>query len=266
MAVRLGSRAGSTREENRAGGDVMTRKEEKEVKEVVGVEEVEEVEEKSAGVAAFFDLDGTLMCLPSLERRFFSMLRYRGLVGIRNCFSWLREAARLLPRGVGQIMHGNKMHLRGVHTEEVLSGAAIPVRRFADDLEVRRAEKIEERKRQTRLPVPLFAQAIERVAWHAEHGHLIVIVSGTLECLAEEAARELEARLGARDLAGTIRVCATRLETVDGRWTGRVVGEAMFGEAKARAIRGIAAEADLDLSRCFAYGDSASDKWMLECV
>ncbi len=40
----------------------------------------------------------------------------------------------------------------------------------------------------------------------------------------------------------------------------------MFGEAKARAIRRIAAELDLDLQRCFAYGDSSSDKWMLEAV
>ena len=40
----------------------------------------------------------------------------------------------------------------------------------------------------------------------------------------------------------------------------------MFGEAKARAIGRIAAEADLDLQRCFAYGDSSSDQWMLEAV
>ncbi|MGC1603971.1 MAG: HAD-IB family hydrolase [Candidatus Acidiferrum sp.] len=163
-------------------------------------------------------------------------------------------------------MHGNKMHLRGVHTEEVLGGRDIPICRFAEVLDGRGTEKTEERKRHARMPASLFAEAIDQVVWHVEHGHLIVIVSGTLECLAEEAARELEARLGTRDLAGTIRVCATRLEAVDGRWTGRVVGEAMFGEAKARAIRGIAAEADLDLSRCFAYGDSASDRWMLEAV
>ena len=34
-----------------------------------------EAEEKNSGVAAFFDLDGTLMALPSLERRFFGILR-----------------------------------------------------------------------------------------------------------------------------------------------------------------------------------------------
>ncbi len=209
-----------------------------EVQEVKEVKEVKEVEEKSLGVAAFFDLDGTLMGWPSLEKRFFSMLRYRKLLGIRNYFLWLNEAARLLPRGINQVMHANKMYLRGISVGEVDS-----------------------------LKAPsFFPEAIERVVWHAERGHFIVIVSGTLECLAERAARALEAALSARGSACTILVCATRLEEQKERWTGRILDEAMFGEAKARAIRRIAAAEDLDLQRCFAYGDSASDKWMLETV
>jgi phosphoserine phosphatase len=40
----------------------------------------------------------------------------------------------------------------------------------------------------------------------------------------------------------------------------------MFGEAKARAVRRVATEENLDLQRCFAYGDSVSDRWMLEKV
>jgi HAD superfamily hydrolase (TIGR01490 family) len=209
--------------------------EEREVEKVV---EPVDVEEEKAGVAAFFDLDGTLMRLPSLEKRFFSMLRYRKLIGVWNYVLWIVEAVRLVPRGINQVMHANKMYLCGVSVDE------------KDSLKAR----------------PFYPEAVDRVVWHAERGHLIVIVSGTLEALAELAARELEAALGERGLVCTIRVCATRLEEKNERWTGRVVGEAMFGEAKARAIRRIAAAEDLDLQRCFAYGDSASDKWMLEAV
>jgi phosphoserine phosphatase len=104
------------------------------------------------------------------------------------------------------------------------------------------------------------------MAWHAQRGHLLVIVSGTLETLAMRAARAMEAELEARGLRSAIRVCATQLEVKSETWTGRIVGEAMFGEAKARAIQRIADAEDLDLSRCFAYGDSANDKWMLEAV
>jgi HAD superfamily hydrolase (TIGR01490 family) len=200
---------------------------------------VEEAEEKDDGVAAFFDLDGTLASLPSLEKRFFLTLRYRQLIGSRNYFLWLAEALRLFPRGINQVMHANKMYLHGVRVEAV-GGAEIGV--------------------------PLFPEGIERVAWHARRGHLVVIVSGTLELLALQAARTLEYEIRSRGLDCAICVCATRLEEKNERWTGHIVEEAMFGEAKAGAVRRIAAEEELDLRRCFAYGDSTSDKWMLECV
>jgi len=227
------------------------------------VKEVREVKEKNARVAAFFDLDRTLVTWPSLEKRFFRMLRYRRLVGIRSYFWWLLEAVRLAPRGINQIIHANKMYLRGVRVDDSCCETAIRVHLCAKN----EAGKHGERRRQARMPVPPFyPEAIERVMWHAERGHWIVLVSGTLGLLAERAARVLEAELGARGWMGKVRVCATRLEEKHERWTGRIVGEAMFGEAKARAVRRIAAEADLDLERCFAYGDSSSDWWMLEMV
>ena len=199
------------------------------------------VSEEGAQVAAFFDLDGTLTPKPSLEKRFFLMLRHRHLIGARNYFWWLAEAVRLAPRGISQTMHANKMYLRGVRVDEAIFGAGSSFPSF-------------------------FPEAIERAAWHAERGDSIVIVSGTLEPLALLAARALEAELGARGRACRIHVCATRLEEKNERWSGRIVGEAMFGEAKARAIRRIAAEMDLNLEQCFAYGDNASDRWMLEAA
>jgi len=114
------------------------------------------------------------------------------------------------------------------------------------------------------LPVPrFFAQAIERVAWHARQGHEIVFLSGTLEPLALAVAQAVEANLEARGITVTIRVLATRLEERDGKWTGRVLGEAMFGEAKARAVKQLAEEMRLDLEHCYAYGDSAKDEALL---
>jgi len=242
--------------------------ERKEVQEVKGLEEMRQ---RSGRIAAFFDLDGTLLAKPSLEKRFFAMLRSRHLIGMRNHLGWLAEAMRLAPRGIGQIMHANKMYLRGVRADEALCGTDIPVCCLVENGQVARDEtrgkRKEERKRQAGMPVlRFFHEAMQRLAWHAERGHLIVILSGTLEPLAVFVAGAVEAELRARGLANEIRVRATRLEEKHGRWTGRIVGEAMFGAAKARAIRRMAAEADLDLSQCFAYGDSSSDQWMFETV
>jgi HAD superfamily hydrolase (TIGR01490 family) len=210
-------------------------------REVKEVQEVKEVEEKSGGVGAFFDLDGTLVALPSLERRFFGRLRYRGAIPVRNYFFWLWEAGRLAPRGIGGILRENKMYLRGLTADQ------------AESSELSSGHV-------------LFGAGINRVAWHATQGHAIVLVSGTLEPLAEEVARTLEVELATRGLFVAIRVCATRLEEVKRRWTGRIVGDAMNGDAKTRAVKAAALEMKLDLAICYAYGDSADDQRMLESV
>ncbi len=83
------------------------------------------------------------------------------------------------------------------------------------------------------------------------------LVSGTLGPLACAAARRLP---------GPVEARATELETRDGRWTGRLAGEHSRGEAKARAVRRLAARHDLDLGECYAYGNSLADLPMLEAV
>src|SRR5262249_46025889 len=123
------------------------------------------------------------------------------------------------------------------------------------------------RQGRVQLPMPkFFESALERVEWHARQGHKIFLVSGTLEPLASAAALALTVRLAVRGVNGKIGVCATCIEQIEGKWTGRIAGEAMFGEAKARAVRKIAAETTCDLERCYAYGDTANDRWMLASV
>jgi len=221
------------------------------------VTKTKELEEKNYGIAAFFDLDGTLMPLPSLERRFFRMLRYRCEIPRRNYFYWLLEALRLLSRGLHAVTHANKMYLKGVRSSNASDGGNCS--EFSAD-----AKKM---GRDARWSAPrFFEEGIERVMCHAMLGHTIVLVSGTLEPLANAAARALEAELAARGLATRVRVCATRLEGFHGRWTGKIVGETMFGPAKAQALKRLGQELGLDLARSWAHGDAATDRWMLEAV
>jgi HAD superfamily hydrolase (TIGR01490 family) len=117
------------------------------------------------------------------------------------------------------------------------------------------------------LAVPrFFPEGVDQVAWHAQQGHAIVLMSGTLAPLAQEMTLALVVRLAVRGVAASVAVCATRLEEKDGRWTGRMVGDAMFGATKARAVRQMALDKGFDLAQCYAYGDSVSDRWMLEVV
>lgn len=221
----------------------------------------------SAQVAAFFDLDGTLMPLPSLERRFLAILRHRREIELTSYFSWLREAWKLLPRGISVVTHHNKMYLRDVRslhqcgTENQIGSLVYKSGHRSE------GQALMPSRRNPRWPVPRFFEGgVERVECHTMLGHAIVIVSGTLEPLAQAAVRALEGELAARGFAMRIRVCATRLEEIKGRWTGRILDEAVFGEGKARAVRKVAEEMNLDLSQCWAYGDSAADRWMLQAV
>jgi len=241
------------------------------------IQEVEEVKEKTVNpsrVAAFFDLDGTLLAQPSMERRFFSILRSRGEISWRNCLLWLKEAARLAPRGIQEMLQTNKMYLRGVREIAEWDAEAseiFPARTSGHQGMGQEPTSVGGvpgfSRRDPRLPVPVFfPEGVARVAWHAREEHAIVLLSGTLEPLAKEVARELEAELATRGVVTAIRTCATWLEAKNGRWTGRISGEAMFGEEKARAIRRVAVAMNLDLARCFAYGDSAVDAPMLQAV
>ncbi len=211
-------------------------------------------DQRGGRVAAFFDLDGTLIGGPSLERRLFAELRHRRAIPLRNYFLWLVRTALLAPSGMQMMRHANKMYLRGVHAGEDGSGC-------------NRGRTAHHGSEEAKMAVPrFFREAVEWAAWHAEQGHAIVLVSGTLAPLAQEMALALVVRLAVRGIAASVAVCATKLEQSEGRWTGRILGDAMFGEAKARAVAQLARCKGFDLAKCYAYGDSWSDRWMLEAV
>jgi HAD superfamily hydrolase (TIGR01490 family) len=191
-------------------------------------------------VTAFFDVDGTLLAPPALERRFFRVLWRHRAIPPSNYLLWFARAAKLVRQGASAIAHANKMYLRGVRTD---SCDWLP-----------------------RGSLTFFPGALARAGWHAARGHAIVLVTGTLAPLAQNVAVALALRLAVRGTTASIGVCATRLEEADGRWTGRILGQAMFGQAKALAIQRFAKHTGLDLARCYAYGDSTNDRWMLHCV
>jgi HAD superfamily hydrolase (TIGR01490 family) len=199
--------------------------------------------------AAFFDLDGTLLPEPSLERRLLRFLRERGEWSPVALGHW---AARFLmdaafdgkaPRGerLLQAIHGNKLYWKNIPAscaEKFLAESTLP---------------------------EFFPEGLLRIAWHAAQGHKIFLVTGTLNLLAEHMAGELRSRVRGA-WTGLAGVCATRLEERNARWTGQILGEAVCGSGKARALERLARDHELDLARSFAYGNRAADRCMLACV
>jgi phosphoserine phosphatase len=217
----------------------------------------------SVRIAAFFDLDGTLLPLPSLERRLFNNLRAQRAISFTNYFWWLAESIRLAPRGISAITHGNKAYLRGFFAGGRICPASSTG--VVACLPLNRTSAVSATAIGSKFPA-FFPEALDHIAWHIAHEHTIVLVTGTLAPLANQAALALILALLARGTTTSIEVCATHPEQQNQRWTGRIIGEPIFGEAKTCAIQKIAAESNFDLARSYAYGDGTYDRWMLGTV
>ncbi|WP_061961075.1 HAD family hydrolase [Demequina flava] len=76
----------------------------------------------------------------------------------------------------------------------------------------------------------------------------------------QEVASIIAQRLGVTGAMGS------QAEHVDGLYTGKLKGEMVHREAKAKVVRQLADERGLDLTASYAYGDSINDGPMLEAV
>jgi phosphoserine phosphatase len=106
----------------------------------------------------------------------------------------------------------------------------------------------------SRITVTLGAQElINRVH---EHGGHVGVVSGGFHELLDPLAKEL----------GIDFWKANRLETSDGKLTGKVLGDIVDAQAKAVALRQWAASTSTPLSHTVAIGDGANDLKMMEAA
>jgi HAD superfamily hydrolase (TIGR01490 family) len=91
---------------------------------------------------------------------------------------------------------------------------------------------------------------------HLDAGQRVWLVTAT----PVEMAAVIAQRLGLTGALGTVA------ESIDGVYTGRLIGEMLHGVAKAEAVRALATREGLELERCSAYSDSANDIPMLSLV
>ncbi|HEY4625269.1 MAG TPA: HAD-IB family hydrolase [Blastococcus sp.] len=188
--------------------------------------------------AAFFDVDNTMMMGASLfwfarglaARKYFTT---RDLAG----FVWQQAKFRIAGNESADDMHTIR--------ENALSFVAgRPVEEI-----VQASEEIYDELMADRI----WAGTRGLAQQHLDAGQRVWLVTATPVELASIIAH----RLGLTGALGTVA------EVVDGRYTGRLVGELMHGPAKAEAVLALAEREGLDLSRCTAYSDSANDLPML---
>jgi HAD superfamily hydrolase (TIGR01490 family) len=191
--------------------------------------------------AAFFDVDNTMMIGASIfhfarglaARKFFTTSDMAG-------FAWQQIKFRI----------GGREDKGGIagHRDTALSFVA---GRPVDEV-VSLGEEIYDELMADRI----WAGTRALAQMHLDAGQRVWLVTATPIELAMIIAR----RLGLTGALGTVA------ESVDGCYTGRLVGEILHGPAKAHAVRALAASEGLDLRRCTAYSDSVNDVPMLSAV
>ena len=191
-------------------------------------------------VLAFFDVDNTLMRGASVFYVGREAWR-RGLISWRDIalFGW--HQFRFLAVGENRshlaTARERALGLASGHTEEGL---------------IQLAHDIYDRD----IAPKLWPETVALTREHLAKGHEVWLVTATPQLVADVIAE----RLG---LTGAI---GTKVEALDGVFTGDLDGHVLHGDEKAIVSREFAAAKGADLADCWAYSDSSNDIPLLSLV
>ena len=94
-------------------------------------------------------------------------------------------------------------------------------------------------------------KAIEKINWHKNQGHKVVVVSASIECWLRPWCEK-----------NGLELIATKLEIKDDIVTGKLLSKNCYGVEKVNRIKEIYNLKDFEY--IYSYGDSSGDKQMLE--
>lgn len=189
-------------------------------------------------VAAVFDMEGTLLASNVLESYLWAKLAQAPAA------AWpgeLLSLARSLPRYFAADRRDRGDFLRAF------------MRRYAgaSEAEFRALVSAQLADLLLRRAAP---DALRQVRKHRAAGHRTILITGTLAQLVEPLHTLFDV------------VVASQLQVKDGRFTGFLELPPLVGEARAAWLRRYAGAEGLNLGASFAYGDSFSDRPLLETV
>lgn len=192
--------------------------------------------------AAFFDVDNTMMMGASIFHFARGLATRKYLtVGDLTLFAWRQLKFRI----GGRELSPEEMRSSREHALSFVAGR--PTTQLVELGEDIYDDLMAER---------IWSGTRALAQMHLDAGQRVWLVTATPVELATIIAR----RLGLTGALGTVA------ETIDGVYTGHLVGDILHGPAKAHAVRALAAKEGLDLRRCTAYSDSANDVPMLSVV
>jgi HAD superfamily hydrolase (TIGR01490 family) len=191
--------------------------------------------------AAFFDVDNTLV-QGSSAVHFGRGLAARKYFTYRDVVSFIYAQA--------------KFQLTGRENSDDVAAGRRKALAFIEGRSTAALEALGEEIYDEIIADKIWAGTRDLAQMHLDAGQQVWLVTATPYELAATIAR----RLGLTGALGTVA------ESVDGVFTGRLVGEILHGSGKAHAVRSLAIREGLNLKRCTAYSDSYNDVPLLSLV
>jgi putative phosphoserine phosphatase/1-acylglycerol-3-phosphate O-acyltransferase len=190
---------------------------------------------------AFFDLDRTLIAGYSI----LAVARETAEQGARR--GKLRQAGKVVQDIIKHKVHrsGGNYHRLVKRTTKALTGVSEESLR-----------EIGEQAYRKHLAKTLYREAVALVEAHRAAGHKLVIISAASRYQIEPVARVL----------GIEEVHCTRLEVVEGRFTGQVISPMCYGEGKLLAAQRSVRQHKATLNNSWFYSDSSDDLPLLRKV
>lgn len=194
---------------------------------------------EATGIAAFFDMDGTLLSSNVIET--YLWVRLRELDGTDRLAELGRIASKV-PSLVQAERRSRSDFLRGVYRE--YEGARLDdLNDVADDFLT------------SHVLSRLSPDAVRRIRQHRAAGHQTVLITGAIRPLTRPLIPLFD-HIEAADLAVDSRgVC-----------TGHLASSPLVGESRGAWMKSYAAEHGIDMVASFGYADSHSDLPLLEAI
>jgi HAD superfamily hydrolase (TIGR01490 family) len=188
-----------------------------------------------ARIAAFFDLDNTLVPGQAIEVRFFRFLWTQRVIGASEALRSLAHVLRRVPPLSLHPLRLRKLYLEGKNAA-VIEPLALQF---------------------VRASVRLSREGLAALERHRAAGHHLVLNTGAPDFLAAPLAASLRvdtvlAAVPERDGGGT--------------YTGKLSGPLPYGAGKRHLVELFVKEHDIALEHSHAYGDSPGDLETLELV
>ena len=190
--------------------------------------------------AAFFDIDGTIYRDSLLKEHFKKLIKYE-LFNIQEYENRVKESFKKWDDRMGDY----DMYLLGMAETYVdaIKGLSLKYNDFV-------ADQVMELKGSR-----VYTYTRDKIKWHKEQGHKVIFISGSPDFLVSRMAQKWEAD----------DFCGSKYHVKEGKFSGEI--SPMWDSVnKTKAINSFVEKYNLDLSKCYAYGDTMGDLSMMKAV